>query len=351
MKILLLSLMMLVSGESVMARASLATRVAESTKALAFSVALLTVPLVGFAANSSLDDVVQRGADSDFDGEFFRLGIVGALNGAGLMLNGSVQDYPNSDLVTAGAHGFDVDVRYLARKGAATRLTNLISLAGLEVNGWLVYGLDTFGFTQEKVAPLLFIGADMGFHDLGIDNGNRWWVGPNAGAGLEVLDDFLGQGQYTSVQLRAGAGWLMHDQFYRDTEQGERIYRPLHRASRASYDRTYAHVEDTLGDIDIVGTLKLIVKTDGLTVGDVLDKEHGSLWHWLPLVPKGKAVATLHQPVFDDNEKHSGDMIYSLQAQVGLTRHLYLILEHYDSHNFADSYQKAILRLHLHGTP
>ena len=365
MKILLLTLAITLSSESAVARASLAKRVVQGTQALAVSVFLLAAPIVGFAASSDLSAGVgqqtqqqssplslaqaQQG-ESDFDGEFFRLGIVGAYDGAGLMLNGGVRYDP----LTAGTAGVDVDIKLLAQRGNASFVLNAEN----------VFHGFAFDFAQEKVGLQLFADLYLGGHEFSGDA--RQGVGPTVGLGLEALDDFLGQGQYTHIQLRGGVGWLAHNQ-YMDTEwQEETISFPQYRTSRAARERinlantritarqaaqAYKAEDSSDSDIDVVSTLKLIVKTDGLTLGDVLHKEHSSLWHWLTLVPKGKVSAALHKPMFDSGERHSGDLIYSLQAQVGLSRNLYLILEHYDSPNYDDVYRRASLRWHLYGTP
>ena len=326
MKILLLALVITLGGESALARASLAKRFVQGTQAFALSVVLLAAPVGSFAASSDLSAGVEQQTqqlasplglaqqgESDFDGGFFRLGIVGTSDGGGLMLSGGVQHDP----LTAGSSGIDVDIKLLAQRGYddGSYVLNAESV----VDGF------SFAFAQEKIGLQWFWDVYMGAHEFTEDA--RQAAGTTMGVGVDALDDFLGQGQYTSVQLRAGVGWLINDQSIVDKE----------------------HQDDI--DLDVVGTLKLIVKTDGLTFGDVLHKEHSSLWHWLPLVPKGKVSAALHKPVFDGNERHSGELIYSLQAQVGLMRHLYLILEHYDSPNYYDAYRRASLRWHLYGTP
>ena len=212
----------------------------------------------------------------------------------------------------------------------------------------------------ERIAP--FLSADAGINlYYGGSSYERLLVSPRVSAGIEFIDDFLSPRQYTNMVLKVGFGWLAHDQYrHYDPLLEEVFYHVPSYASRATRERVrLAHLrryrieEDNLGDLDAVGVFEIVLHTDRLSVGDVLNKERGrfSIWHWLPLVPKGKVRATLYQPVFDGDEINSGTPAYALEVQAGLTRHLYLILKHTASPNYREPYRSASLHLHLIGIP
>lgn len=320
MKALILTLMVLVSSEGVMAHTSLASRAVKSAKALAFSAALLVIPVAGLtAADSSLEieRIEQQApsftsktdttkveamflAESDFDGRFYRFGMTGVQNGGGLAFDGGVRE--NS--YNAGSTGLDGDVKYLIQRDGST---NLI------VNGEVI---DGFGANNTHVGPLWFIDTHVGF------NQEYLLAGVGVGVGVELLNDFLGEGHYTSVRLQAGLG-----------------------------GKSLTNYQSHAVDPELYGMLKFVVKTDGLTFGDVLKKPDGTLLHWIPLVPKSKLSAILPVYEFSQQQHSDGDLPYSLQAQIGLTRHVYLVFERYDSYGLDEPSQRATLFLNLIGTP
>ena len=353
MKIFFLTLMVLLSSEGVIARASLAMRVVESTKALALSAVLLAAPLDGAVA-----DVSKHTYPSELAADFLRVGMAAGWSSldkddvaGGLTLGTGMRQYPHK----AGGLSFAADVKMLMGQAES-----------YVIDGELVFGLDAFDFTQETIAPLVFIDSTLGVYGARDNDDRSVLILPALGVGLEFLDDFLGFGRHTSVQLRAGLGFLDQHHIYNDDYFGKFSALPMqpiptYRKSSATRERsrlaqlrfnTPLIIATYDGqDIDAVGTLKLIVRTDGNTIGSVLNKNHNSFWHWLKIVPNAKIIAALHKPIFDEDERHSGDIIYSLQAQLGIIGNLYLVLEHADSPNFRDPYQKATVRFDFFSAP
>ena len=100
-------------------------------------------------------------------------------------------------------------------------------------------------------------------------------------------------------------------------------------------------------NLDTVGALQATFGFDGVSMGDVLHKNEGSAWHWLPFLPATEAHVSLYQPMpmFDDNEDSSP--VVSLQGQMKLIGRLYGVYERMDSPHFMRPYTRftALMKL------
>ena len=218
--------------------------------------------------------------------------------------------------------------------------------AAYDVHIGFVEGLDAFETMNGKVSPLLFFDTNAARHrvsdsdsisvpsityevrkkavdeEVADDSPNYHWLVAVLGVGGEFSDGFS-SGRSTSIQLRVGAGIMGSAQLL----PREQLQGPI----------------DT--DADLVGALKLLVNTDGVTFGDILGKEQSSRWHWLPLVPRGKVSASLYKPVFDGGDAHSGDVSHSLQVHLKVGGPVFLVFDRYDSPNFDKPHKKLFFQI------
>ena len=224
---------------------------------------------------------------------------------------------------------------------------------------------------EDKVSPLWFFRLMHWGHDQGFDRQEEHWqehqqIGlvnrgfgqAGFGGGLEFVDDLLSRGRYVKVQLRTGVGGIVQYEnlFYPDIESNYTFYYPEPPASRATRERarladlqlitSYSRPEmdKRKEDFDLVGLLELTIKIDKVTVGDLIDADHRSRWHYLPILPHSEITAAVYRELVDGDEM-DGNISQLLTGKIQVINNSYLNFEYIDSPYFYQPHQRVSLRL------